>query len=201
MAHLFACRHGQNEDNVTNTLNGHRDLPLTDLGRAQAQALAKKLRDEGTTFDEIYCSPLSRAKDTAEYLALGLGLKVKILPEIIERDFGILTGKKTPDDIPKYAKETVQGDKILYFVDGEGVETFEQAYLRVSAVIDEMNRRHPGKKVLLVCHGDVMMMLRAVKRKISWKEGLLLPYIGNTELFDLEKEEAAEIIRKERLNF
>lgn len=201
MAYLYACRHGQNEDNVTNTLNGHRDLPLTDLGRAQGQALAKKLRDEGASFDEIYSSPLMRAKDTAEYLALSLDMKVKILPEIIERDFGILTGKKSPDDIAEYATETVQGDKILYFVNGEGVETFEQLYQRVSSVIEEINKRHPGKKVLLVCHGDVMMMLRAVKRKISWKEGLSLPYIGNTELLDLEKEEAAEILRKERLNF
>lgn len=202
MAYLYACRHGQNEDNVAGLLNGHRDLPLTDLGRAQAQTLAKTFRDEGTVFDEIYSSPLIRAKETAEAIGLALNMKVKIFPEIIERDFGILSGKKSPEDIPKYATETLQGDKLLYFLSGEGVETFAQLYERASFVIQEMNRRHPGKKVLLVCHGDIMMMLRAVKRKMHWREALLhLPYIGNTALVDLEKEEAAEILRKERENF
>lgn len=202
MACLFACRHGQNEDNVNGLLNGHRDLPLTDLGRAQAQSLAKQFREDGTSFDEIYSSPLIRAKETAECIALALGMKVKVVPELIERDFGILSGKRAPEDIPQYATETLEGDKLLYFLSGEGVETFEHLYERASSVIQEMNKQHPGKKVLLVCHGDIMMMLRAVKRKMHWREALLhLPYIGNTALVDLEQEEAAELLRKERENF
>lgn len=187
MAHVFACRHGQNEDNVEGILNGHRDRGLTDLGRAQAKSAARKIFDSGLTFAAIYSSPLIRARDTAEEIGLAIGLPVQIHPKLIERDFGILSGKR-PSDIPTYATATFEGDKIVYFLGGEGVETFEQCYARVGEVLAEVDEKHKGEKVLLVCHGDVMMMLRAKKRGITWKEGLALKYIDNSEIIDLEKE-------------
>lgn len=43
-AEIFIARHGQNEDNVNGILNGHRDLPLTELGRQQARELGEGIR-------------------------------------------------------------------------------------------------------------------------------------------------------------
>ena len=45
MTTIYIARHGQNEDNVRGILNGHRDLPLTDLGRQQARQLARHIKD------------------------------------------------------------------------------------------------------------------------------------------------------------
>lgn len=45
MTTIYIARHGQNEDNVHGILNGHRDLPLTDLGRQQARQLARHIKD------------------------------------------------------------------------------------------------------------------------------------------------------------
>ncbi len=43
-AEIFIARHGQNEDNINGILNGHRDLPLTSLGREQAKELGEAIR-------------------------------------------------------------------------------------------------------------------------------------------------------------
>ena len=65
MTTIYIARHGQNEDNVHGILNGHRDLPLTDLGRQQARQLARHIKDRGLVFDAVYASPLGRAFETA----------------------------------------------------------------------------------------------------------------------------------------
>jgi len=66
---IFIARHGQNEDNVNGILNGHRDLPLTDLGREQAQQLGEGIAQQGLQFDAVYSSPLRRAFETAQIAA------------------------------------------------------------------------------------------------------------------------------------
>src|ERR1700694_3872048 len=92
---IFIARHGQNEDNVNGILNGHRDLPLTELGRQQARDLAKGIEATGLTFDAVFSSPLDRALETAKIICNVLGLKVEpvTIPELIERDFGVGTGQ------------------------------------------------------------------------------------------------------------
>ena len=49
-AEIYIARHGQNQDNAKGVLNGHRDLPLTDLGRAQAVDLAERSSHLGAEF-------------------------------------------------------------------------------------------------------------------------------------------------------
>jgi broad specificity phosphatase PhoE len=94
------ARHGQNLANVTRTLS-HRtyDGDLTDLGRRQAQALADQLR--GFVDDPIrllVCSPLRRARQTAEIVASTLGLEVAMeLEELREVNVGVLDGRGDTD--------------------------------------------------------------------------------------------------------
>lgn len=44
MLNIYIVRHGQDEDNQNGILNGHRDMPLTELGKTQAQQLAQKIK-------------------------------------------------------------------------------------------------------------------------------------------------------------
>ncbi len=98
MTTIYIARHGQNEDNVRGILNGHRDLPLTDLGRQQARQLARHIKDRELVFDAVYASPLGRAFETAAIVAAALGLAEPIVHnDLIERDFGIMTGKLAAD--------------------------------------------------------------------------------------------------------
>ena len=90
-APFFFLRHGETEANRSGVIAGCTDIPLTPRGHAQARDAAAVLKGRGIT--AIYASSLSRARDTADYVAQALGLPVVTIPEISERNWGILEGK------------------------------------------------------------------------------------------------------------
>ena len=61
---LVLVRHGQSTWNLENRFTGWTDVDLSELGRQEAAAGAKLLRDEGFTFDVAYTSVLKRAIKT-----------------------------------------------------------------------------------------------------------------------------------------
>ncbi|KAG5485735.1 hypothetical protein LSCM1_07146 [Leishmania martiniquensis] len=185
MAHIHICRHGQDLDNAHGILNGHRNEPLSELGRSQAAEVADKIKASGTSYAAIYSSPLQRAFETASVISAAVSVPVQVRTDLIERDFGVLSGKPYAD-IPKYAGDRLlQGDKVLYFLDVEGCETFDKCYERAQGVLADVNARHAGEHVLLVCHGDIGKMLQAAHAQVEWQEGLRLPYFSNTEVIRL----------------
>jgi len=188
MVEIYLCRHGQSQANADSILAGHLDSPLNDIGKQQANELAQLAKDAGLRFDHVYCSPLSRAKDTAAIIAASTGSPApEVMDELIERDFGILTGKPYLD-IPKYSKNIFGTDVIGYFLDGEGVETFPEALKRAERVLKDVHERHKNGKVLLVAHGDIGMMLFAAFHNDSWEVALKHFHFGNSELLLLHED-------------
>ena len=61
---LYIMRHGKTDWNARHLLQGHTDIPLNEEGRKMAEDAREKYRD--LHFDLCYCSPLSRAWETAE---------------------------------------------------------------------------------------------------------------------------------------
>ncbi|KAG5498495.1 hypothetical protein JKF63_02781 [Porcisia hertigi] len=185
MAHIHVCRHGQDMNNVHGILNGHRNEPLSELGRGQAAAVADRIKAGGIKYAAIYSSPLQRALETASVIGAAVGVQVQVRADLIERDFGVLSGKPYAD-IPKYAGDKViQGDTVLYFLEVEDCETFDKCYERAQSVLADVNTRHAGEHVRLVCHGDIGKMLQAAHAGVGWQEGLRLPYFANTEVVEL----------------
>src|SRR5258708_4192830 len=89
---IFLIRHGQDFDNAAERVNGRRDTPLTALGIQQARETAERLREE-ESIALIYSSPLHRARETAGIIAETLGIGTVCIDEdLIERDYGVLTG-------------------------------------------------------------------------------------------------------------
>jgi len=184
MTKIFLVRHGQDEDNSNGILNGRRDTPLTELGRSQAKTVAEKLKDNRIQL--IYASPLKRAYETARIIAEKLGIDEVITDgHLMEREFGILTGKPV-SDIPKYSSKTLQTDRVLYFIEAEGAEDFPTLYNRGKKIIEEILSRHPDKNVLVVAHGDIGKMIRASYHGWTWEKGLKTPYFDNTGVLELE---------------
>jgi probable phosphoglycerate mutase len=64
---LIIVRHGESEWNRIGRYQGQHDVPLSDLGLRQAEALALRLCDE--PLDMIFTSSLQRAAKTAEAIA------------------------------------------------------------------------------------------------------------------------------------
>jgi len=76
---LILIRHGEPDMSA-----GHDDPPLSARGRAQAEATAERLALE--PIDRVVCSPLKRARQTAEPLAARLGLPLEELEGVAEVD-------------------------------------------------------------------------------------------------------------------
>ncbi len=183
MTTIYIARHGQNEDNARGILNGHRDLPLTDVGRQQAQQLARHIKEKGLVFDVVYASPLNRAFETAAIVAMELGLAEPIVHDnLIERDFGMMTGRPAVDIEEMCAPDIIKAENVTYFLCPSGAETFPQLLTRGWRVLDFMARQHPDQMVLLACHGDIGKMMYAAATNTPWRQVLTDFYFGNTDI-------------------
>ncbi len=204
MAKIFIVRHGQDQDNVQKILNGHRNKPLTQQGLLQARQLAEHINQTSMKFDFIYSSPLARAYATALMISGTATDAPTPLDLLIERDFGIMSGKST-DDIEKFcAPHIIKTDTITYFLNPEGAETFPQLLARGQAVLDYIAQNHSAEEsILLVCHGDIGKMIYAAYYKLDWKDVLIRFHFGNSEMLMLAKgstPENSHVFKQEQFN-
>ena len=91
MKELYFVRHGESLWNVEDKICGATDSPLTEKGRAQAEATGKVILGSGIRADLILYSPLLRAADTALKISAMTGIPAKMEPRLIEQNFGTLT--------------------------------------------------------------------------------------------------------------
>lgn len=201
---IYLARHGQNEDNVEGILNGHRDRPLTDLGRNQARESGQNVLEHKLSFDVVLTSPLIRARETADIIASVANLPTpKVHPLLIERDFGIMTGKLAKDIEQLCAPNIIKTDTITYFVNPEGAEDFEMLLARARTLLSEVAELFRDKNVLMVTHGDIGKMIYAAYYKLPWEHVLTQFHFGNSELLRLSPDSAAEeahVFRIEQYN-
>ena len=148
---LYAARHGETQWNAQNKVCGRTDLPLTEKGRTQGEALAEKavLLD----IDLILSSPMLRARQTAAFVAEKCGVPVIIDDRLIEQAYGIYEGvdRKNPDFL---------ANKRQFAYRYPGGESMMDVAHRVYGLLDEVKGKYCGKNVLLVFHGGVCRVIR-----------------------------------------
>ena len=149
---LFIARHGQTPWNVEDLVCGRADVPLTEVGQQQAKLLAESALDKG--IDVILCSPLLRARQTAQAVSDAIGVPVELDERLMELDFGIFEGE--PRSTPEYVYTRTQFP--TRFPGGES--NFLLAH-RVYGCLEDVKRNYDPKTVLLVCHGGVCRMVRS----------------------------------------
>lgn len=139
---------------------GYDSQPLSRLGQAQSEALAKWLTT--INFDAVYASPLRRTQETAAPLAQVQQLEVAIEPDLREVRLSVdLGGPTTSDDSGATAaslRERLQEIIRLIGTKGKwsaipGSEDSEAFRARVTAVIGQIIERHPGQRVAVFSHG------------------------------------------------
>lgn len=185
---IYLVRHGQDEDNANGILNGHRDMPLTTLGIEQAKVLAQKVKDLNLDIQKAFSSPLQRAYRTAENITdlLNMG-KPEKLDLLIERDFGIMSGKLTKDIEKLCAPDIIKTNTITYFLSPEKSETFPQLLKRGKKILDWISKNCTEERILLVTHGDIGKMVYAHFYGLEWKDVLTDFHFGNSEVLLLDK--------------
>lgn len=193
MLNIYIARHGQNIDNLNGILNGHRDEPLTEKGVEQAHEVADKIKEAGIIFDVVYSSPLVRAFETAKIIS---EIAHEPLPQkedlLIERNFGIMTGKKISEIESLCAPDIIKTDTITYFLNPEGAETFPDMMDRAAVLLDKIKTIHESGNILLVCHGDIGKMIYAKYYNLEWETILTQFHFGNCDLLLLSKDSSAQ---------
>ncbi|MFA5820749.1 MAG: histidine phosphatase family protein [Candidatus Gracilibacteria bacterium] len=165
---LILVRHGQTVANLEGLTQGWFESKLTALGRKEARALAKKLKNK--KLDVIYASDYSRAIDTAKaILKFHKGLRLKTDKRIRERNLGIYEGIKMSDlgfDVLHPPLRPPKG------------ETFAQMSKRVMEFIREIAKKYEDETVLLATHAGPIYVLLAKATGmdfLSLKRRLLCP--------------------------
>lgn len=161
LIHLYLVRHGQTEENLQRILQGHLPGHLTEEGRNQMKLLGEKL--SSTHFDNLLCSDLQRAIDSAR--CLGLSLPIVTTPLLRERDWGTYTGRKI---------DTIKRNEAF----PESVESIPQMYNRAAHFIEFLIHHYHGKSVLCVGHGLFNRFITAVIKEKPYYE---IPRFGNSD--------------------
>ena len=90
---IYLARHGETEWSLTGRHTGVTDLPLTQRGERNAQALGARLR--GLTFELVYTSPLQRARRTCELA--GFASRAQVDSDLVEWNYGEYEGRRTSE--------------------------------------------------------------------------------------------------------
>jgi broad specificity phosphatase PhoE len=151
-ASVYLARHGQTAYNLERRFQGHLPVPLDDTGRAQAADLAERASAHG--FAALWCSPLSRARETADIVAERIGIEPREDPGLMETDAGDWTDRlfvevqaEDPDGFAGF----IGGDPSFAFPGGE---SFARQGERVAAALADVEQGE--LPALVVCHGVVI---------------------------------------------
>ncbi len=127
-------------------------VPLSNVGRAQAQRLATSLSSE--PIDRIIASPLDRTRETAQAIGDARGLPVQTDPALLEIDLGDWTGRTLDgfgDDPEWRAWNTARGTARI-----PGGETMAEATGRIVGLLDRLAREPADTTIAIVSHSDMI---------------------------------------------
>jgi broad specificity phosphatase PhoE len=145
---VWLLRHAETEWSRAGKHTGRTDIPLTDTGRKVAAALKGRL--EGHAFALVLCSPLARARETAQLAGLECsGLR----DDLLEWNYGEYEGITTP------AIREQRPGWYLWTDGAPGGENADDVGARCDRVIAEA--RATEGDVALVAHGHILRALGA----------------------------------------
>lgn len=189
---IYLVRHGQTEWNRQNRLQGHRNSPLTDLGRQQAGAAAKALSDQA--IDKAYVSPLQRARETLDIILEKRDVEIAVSDNLKEINLGPWEGRKQ-DELELV--HSVQLDNFWNRHDRfslDGAETFQQLQTRVATQLDEILELERGKNILVVSHGMAIKMAIAHYTKTPIGDLSHLPVLENGRFLTIRQSGATTTV-------
>lgn len=196
MTRLFIVRHAEAKGNVDQVFHGWTDSQLTPKGHQQAMAVAKRLC--GHNFHAILSSPLTRTKQTAEYILKEVKKQSKgpcedkliFLEDLKEihggdwEDVSFITlQQKYPQELLLWSEQP----HLHRMPNGESMVEFEKRLIRVFSQILET---YEGHDVCVVTHGTVLRTVLCYFKGCSMEKMRDIPWFENTAVTILENSEA-----------
>lgn len=173
---LYIMRHGRTDWNVRHKLQGTTDISLNDEGRRMAEKAAQEYRD--VHLDVCWCSPLVRARETAEIVLKGRDVPIFTDVRLREMGFGSFEGVENSFSNPSCPVNIIFQHPEDYTVSVGGAETFDELFARTGEFLQEVISPllDQGLDVLIVGHGamnlSIISRIRGLPRKDFWTPGL-----------------------------
>lgn len=151
---LYLVRHGRTEANATGRLQGRIDLPIDDVGRAQAAAVTSVV----SKVDRVVCSPSLRTRQTAEVF----GVEPELDERWLEMDYGDFDGVAMAD-VPRdmWAEWITNPD-----FRPPGGESLQEMGDRVFAACDDLLEAARTSDIVVVSHAT------PIKAAMAWALGV-----------------------------
>jgi len=165
---LYVTRHGETEYNVLGRYCGSTDIPLNDIGIAQAHELSERL--QGMRFDVIVSSPMLRARQTADIVCAAINMPYTVYEQFTERNMGVYEGltreearERFPDLWNRQCTSKIDDAP-------DGGETLTQACGRIDGGLNMLRQDYQGKSILLICHGFAARAVHRYCRNLTFEE-------------------------------
>jgi broad specificity phosphatase PhoE len=157
MALFYFLRHGETAWNAEGRFCGGTDVPMSDVGRRQAQLLARRF--QAITVEALYSSPLSRALETARIIGSAIGREPKVDPRLTELSYGEWEGQTLEEFQCAAPAAYLAWDQDPANLAPPGGETGMHLIERATPFLAEVAQRHPQGNVVVVCHKTVIRLL------------------------------------------
>jgi len=154
---LLLVRHGATTLSAEDRFAGATDIPLSDEGRAQAAALAERLRDD--PIDAIYCSPMRRTLETASIVAEPHSLPPVSRPALREIDHGHWEGLTRLEVESRFKDEYARWEEDPFSSAPSGGECGVDVMARALPVIRAIVEAHHDQQVVVVSHKATIRLI------------------------------------------
>lgn len=173
---LYIMRHGKTDWNEKHKLQGHTDVPLNDEGREMAKRAAEEYGN--VHFDICFCSPLIRARETAEIVLKGRDIPIVTDERLTEMGFGEFEGLPYSFGLDDSPINAFFHDPENYKDPPGGAESIDSLFARTGEFLKD--KVYPlvwqGKDVLIVGHGamnsSIVCRVKNIPVKDFWSAGI-----------------------------
>lgn len=176
--YIYLLRHGETDWNKEGRIQGHTDIPLNQKGRMQIARTAKGLAGICPNIGLMICSPLVRARESAEIAAKVLRYPIDqiiVEPMLIERCFGEAEGMTAEEREEKYPNYQYSDTGYRF----PGIEEYEDLMKRADSAFQKIVSTYKDREnILIVSHGAI---LAAVITAVT--DGII-PYFSDTISLD-----------------
>ncbi|MFS8522291.1 MAG: bifunctional RNase H/acid phosphatase [Micromonosporaceae bacterium] len=158
---LVLVRHGATGHTAERRWSGRGDVPLSDEGRAQAEALARRVAQAAPRVAAVVTSPLTRCVDTAVAIAARTGDPPVVTDaDLVECDFGQWEGLTVEEIARRWPSELAAWHRSTA-VAPPGGESLRRVTARVRRAVTRLRTAYPGDTVVVVSHvTPLKLMLR-----------------------------------------
>lgn len=169
---ILLTRHGHVEGIRPARFRGRAELPLTERGFAQADALAKRIAANWSPV-AVFTSPLQRCVATGGKIAAACGVEGEVRDGLGDIDYGswqMRTHAEVSAESPDAYRQWQSAPHLTRFPKGESLQ---DVMARTADVLREVLERYPGQTVVLVGHDSVnrvlLMQLLDMPLAVYWR--------------------------------